>query len=139
MSVATLERSTAQPPIVSVVTDDGGDIGAQIKARRMAHGMDVKDLAELAGVSRTTLHAIEKGEGARSGTIGKIVAALDRFEQEVTGPYDDAAEKTVTYRVEAGALGVNVTVQGPVESMDELQRSVAKLITEMSKARPSES
>ena len=110
------------------MTDDRAR-GASIAARRKGLGLSVKALAERAGVDRGRLAAIEDGAAARSSTIGAIEAALDRLEGEMSGPYDDAGT-TVTFRL-AGNFGVDVTVQGPVANLTELEESVSRLIRDM--------
>lgn len=108
--------------------------GAQIRARRMALGMTVKALAELSGVDRGQITRIEEGEvRPRTSTVGALVAALTKFEDEISGPYDDEDENAgnlVTFRLK-GNFGVDVTVQGPVADLDRLEASVERLIARM--------
>lgn len=129
MSVAILE------PVgnVRMVTDRGE--GKAIHERRTKLGLSVKALAALAGVDRGRLAAIEDGASARSGTYGAIHAALDKLEEEMSGPYDaapaPAAEQhTVTLRA-SGNFGVDVTVEGPIADIVELEASVIRLIGQM--------
>ena len=51
--------------------------GALIRELRLCLGMKQKKLAELAGVSRTTVSAIENGgQDVTMGTLGKLASAL---------------------------------------------------------------
>lgn len=109
MSAVTLERPTLT--FGDVVVEG---VGARIQARRMALGMTVKDLAELAGVDRGRLAKIEAGENARTSTIGAIEAALTQVEEEVSGPYDDPITSTIEL-----PDGTKITWQGSREGVAE--------------------
>lgn len=53
------------------------DLGALIKDRRRAHGLDQADLAALIGVSRLWVNQIERGKpGASLGLVLRALAAL---------------------------------------------------------------
>jgi transcriptional regulator with XRE-family HTH domain len=125
MSLATLEWPLATLTVVS------GEPGDRIRARRVALGLSVRALAERAGVDRSRVANVEKGIDARDSTIGAIESALSAIEQEVSGPYDDRQARTVTYRVQVGALDVDVTVAGPIEDAAALEDSVARLLAKM--------
>lgn len=120
-----------QPNRVRLVSNENP--GDRIRRRRTALGMTVKALAEKAGVDRGRLADIERGAQAREATIGAIEAALDDFESE-TG-HDEPGEGLVTFRL-SGNFGVDVVVQGPVGNLDELERSVARLVQSMKKDDP---
>lgn len=65
----------ARPPITSpAVTAQLKTLGEQIRARRKALGVNATVTAEAAGLSRVTLHRIEKGEPAV--TIGAYLNVL---------------------------------------------------------------
>ena len=118
-----------RPNTLERVTNSGA--GEAIKKRRTALGVTVKALAEKAGVDRGRLAAIEDGASARESTIGAIERALADLEAAMSGPYDDDGERgLVTFRM-SGSFGVDVVVQGPVENLDELERSVERLIQRM--------
>ena len=121
----TIER----PHKVQPVADDEG-AGESIRERRKALGMTVKALADLAGVDRGRLAKIEAGANARDATVGAIEATLRRLEEEVSGPYDNGERGLVTFNL-SGDFGVEVTVKGPVENLDELEASVERLIRRM--------
>lgn len=111
---------------------EGSDAGRRIKARRERFGMTKSDLSARAGVSRGRLAEIEAGTvPGLPETIGKLEAALDKFEQETAGPYDDGG--MVTYRL-SGSFGVDVTLQGPVSNLAELEEAVARLLAQMQQA-----
>ena len=92
--------------------------------------MSQRDLERESGVNRATIAAVESGDkNVRPASVKAISAALDRVETETSGPYDDEP-KTVTFRLQ-GNFGVDVTLQGPVDNLDELEASVARLIRSM--------
>jgi transcriptional regulator with XRE-family HTH domain len=126
MSQLAVERWAGT--VARVATGDE-EIGRAIKRRRLALGMDVKDLAEEAKVDRGRLSAWEKGEGARESSIAQVLRALDRLEAEIVGPYDNERD-IVTFRLQ-GNFGVDVTLQGPVSNLDELEASVTRLLRSM--------
>lgn len=118
------------------MTDETG-AGEEIRARRTRAGMDLQDLARMAGVSRTTLTALERGqEGVRPATVGKVRAALDRFEEEagLSDPQPTAEPGQVTFELSSG-MGIAVTVKGPVENLAELREEVARLLETMEHRR----
>jgi transcriptional regulator with XRE-family HTH domain len=93
--------------------------------------MFVKDLADLAHVDRGQLAKWEKGEvTVRDATALAVERALDRFEEEVSGPYDDTESNVVTFRLK-GNFGVDVTLAGPVDNLPELEASVTRLLRSM--------
>ena len=52
--------------------------GRQLRAARVALGLTLKDLAELAGLAEATVSKVEAGGiGCRSGTINAVVAVLE--------------------------------------------------------------
>ena len=113
------------------------DSGDSIRTRRERLGMSVRALAKEAGVDRSRISLVEEG-GEISSTVRRaIVAALDRLEDEVSGPYDESRD-VVTFRLK-GNFGVDVTLQGPVSNIDDLEASVTRLIKSMGdpSARPS--
>lgn len=133
MTALALEVS----PIVTLV--GGGEdlvrLGTDIKTRRESYGMSPGGLAELAGVTRSTIYQVEKGKSL-SRTAQVVNAALRRFEEEhgVVSKSKAAEEKgsqLVTYRVQAGALDVDVTVAGPVDNIPELEASISRLIEQL--------
>lgn len=95
--------------------------------------MDVVDLAEVAGVNRDTIAAIEKGKGFRTSSLTKIERALGQLEEEM-GIDTPITPSNPTGLVEfevTGDFGVRVVVRGPVADLPELQRSVAELVRGM--------
>lgn len=126
MSAEVLERPASVMQVAG-----GGGVGAAMRGRREALGLSVRALAERAGVDRSRVTAVEDGQTVRASTLGAIEAALARLEEEVSGPYDEPEHKTVTYHVVVDALGVDVTVAGPVSDMNRLEDSVARLLAKM--------
>jgi transcriptional regulator with XRE-family HTH domain len=54
-----------------------GTVGANVRQRRVAAGLSLSELAAAAGIGKTTLHALELGEGNPTlGTLWALAAAL---------------------------------------------------------------
>src|SRR6056297_3571459 len=52
-------------------------LGKMIRVRRVEHGMTAQELAERAGISRTTLYQIEKGApGPQIGSVFEVATIL---------------------------------------------------------------
>ncbi|MGE0097752.1 MAG: helix-turn-helix domain-containing protein [Hydrogenophaga sp.] len=67
----------ATPPITEASIAQLQSMGLQIRARRKALGVSATAAAEAAGVSRVTLHRVEKGEpSVAAGAWGNVLAAL---------------------------------------------------------------
>jgi transcriptional regulator with XRE-family HTH domain len=65
------------PPITETTQAQLAALGEQIRARRKALGVNATVAAEAAGLSRVTLHRIEKGEpSVTMGAWGNVLAAL---------------------------------------------------------------
>lgn len=107
--------------------------GHSIKLRREALGIfthrEFERATERVGVKvpRASIANAEAGQ-ASERIVNQLEAALDRLEEE-TGQ-NEADPRHVTFRI-TGNFGVDVTVDGPVENIDELEESVAKLIRAM--------
>lgn len=56
--------------------------GRQLKQRRERVGLTAQTLANLSGVNRNTIAAIERGQSHRSLTMRKIESILDDMEEE---------------------------------------------------------
>lgn len=72
-------------------------LGKLIRIGRMEHGMTAQELADRAGISRTTLHNIERGApGAEIGTVFEAasLAGVRLFE------YDDTALRIENARLD---------------------------------------
>lgn len=130
MSVVQMVRRN----VSGVNDEDELGVGGAIRARRAALGLSVKALAERAGVDRGRLAAIEEGASARSATIGALESTLSRLEEEMGGPYD-SEHGLVTFRLR-GNFGIDVTLQGPVDNLDELEASVERLLAKMEQPPP---
>ncbi|MCC5861858.1 MAG: helix-turn-helix domain-containing protein [Gammaproteobacteria bacterium] len=69
---------TKSPELLAVSAAALTRLGQQIRARRKAFGISAAATAEAAGVSRVTLHRIEKGEPSVSiGAWFNVAAVLD--------------------------------------------------------------
>ena len=74
------------------------ELGAQIRARRKALGVTATAAAESAGMSRVTLHRIEKGEptvamGAWADLVSALGMAWDLQDRTEAGPPQVAADR----------------------------------------------
>jgi transcriptional regulator with XRE-family HTH domain len=116
--------------------------GRQIEARRTAQGMSIKALAERSGIHRDTIRAIEAGSSGtpRGATVGAILSALDRFEEEAgadlpegTRRVGEPGEGLIELTVEGG-FG-RVVVKGPAGNLAEMRETVAALIRDSRAAR----
>lgn len=121
----------AESPIVS-----GKVTGEEIRRRREAAGLDIAELAREAEVSRTTLHSIEAGGGARGSSYGKVLRALEAAEAENGGvqvvPSETPDVEMIEFQVE-GDFGVKVVVRGPISSHETLRADVAEIIRSIRK------
>lgn len=146
--LATLERPRAALTRVRPMAGEGGvsepldpalvAVGQQLEAERKRLTLDKDDLARLAKMSRTTLDKVLKGGGASENSIDRVRRALVDFDIETRRrgegsdvvPLRRHGDDTVTFRLK-GNFGVDVTLQGPVGDLDELEKSVTRLIREM--------
>lgn len=113
-----------------------GDEGERVRARRERLVMGKRELAELAGVSRDTLAAIEDGRGFRRSSLTKIENALADAEalaglDAPTATASAADVDVVEFRIE-GVLGVaSVVVKGPVRDVREFEGSIARILRQV--------
>lgn len=104
-------------------------VGAQVKRRRTALHMSLRQLAEEANVDRARITALENGaENVREITTSRILATLSRLEKRYG--VDDPDEVVNVLEVElADGRKVRATFTGPVpEGMHE---TVARLVREL--------
>jgi len=139
MSATVLEAMPADRGTTVLWVTDGDDWVrvtdevARIEERRMRNGMPVSALADLVGVDRTYLGQVLKGQKEASGTyLGKVAAALDRFEKEIgeDTPAREQSGDMVEFEV-SGNLGVKVIVKGPVRDRAELEETVLRLVSRL--------
>ena len=90
------------PPIDSVLAARLTALGDRIRAHRRRHKVTATSAAEAAGMSRVTLHRIERGEP--SVTMGAYLSALDAvgLELDVVDPREHRAGGAVVPGVPAG-------------------------------------
>lgn len=79
------------PPVTEASVVQLQSMGLQIRARRKALGVSATAAAESAGVSRVTLHRVEKGEpSVAAGAWGNVLAALGMvWQARTTGQLAD--------------------------------------------------
>ena len=84
------------PPIDSVLAAWLTVMGGRIRAHRRRHKVTATSAAEAAGMSRVTLHRIERGEP--SVTMGAYLSALDAvgLELDVVDPREHRADGAVS-------------------------------------------
>lgn len=60
------------------------EFGEDIRGWRMVLGLTAQQVAERAGITRSTLHKIEKGDpGVRFGSVAQVLRALGVLDQVV--------------------------------------------------------
>lgn len=111
---------------------NGSDLGAKVRARRLALGLSVKALAERAGVDRSRVAVLEDGGTLRPATLGAILTALEAAEREAglgpEGPAERPSEApsgprtAITFEVE----GIKVTVEGSEEDREAVEASAVR-------------
>lgn len=112
---------------LAVVADETR--GQAIKRRRLALGIKSQHvLAKQSGVSRDAVMAAEAGDASET-TYGRLEAWLSGIEEEtgMDASSSPSERGLVTFRL-SGNFGVEVTVQGPVENVAELEAAVERLI-----------
>jgi transcriptional regulator with XRE-family HTH domain len=53
-------------------------LGSQVRSLRISHGLDQRQLAELAGASLGSVKNLEQGRGSTLKTVVRVARALDR-------------------------------------------------------------
>lgn len=115
--------------------------GAAIARRMDRLNMTKSELAEKAGVSRSTLYKVlGDHDGAEERSYGKAERALDRAEHEHAEEHGgaDAIVSTEQGLIEfevTGDFGVRVVARAPVENAAELEASVGRLIRDIRRDR----
>lgn len=129
----TAERNLIGFPAVNTQT------GQNVRDRRLAIGMSVRELAEHAKVDRGSLAALEAGEPVRETTLAKVLNALDALEQEMgmetaeveVQPIGDPSLGLLEIRVK-GRGGFSAVVRGPVDNPAAVAAAARELMGEMS-------
>lgn len=80
-----------------------GEIGASIRRWRLLQSLKAEELAERAGISRTTLQKIERGEGGVS--IGAVLSVM-----QALGQLDHVAEAFDPLSTDVGRLRASETL-----------------------------
>src|SRR3546814_4798720 len=60
------------------------DLGKQIEAYRISRNLKQAELAEMAGISRSTLARLEAGNGGTIDSLARIMRALERSEEHTS-------------------------------------------------------
>lgn len=122
-----LRNAADLPPV-----GDDSERGRAIQRRLDNLGISDREFHEQAGIDRKTLRrAVAGAETTRPSTYAAIEAALDRIERRVRPDIPEPNDSgLVTFQL-SGDFGVEVTVKGPVENLDQLEASVERLIRRM--------
>lgn len=117
------------PTLVAVTEESLIQRGARIQERHEKLGISASALAKRASVDRATLARVESGvDGVRRATVGAIETALDQLELEI-GMDDPEPQDRIVRFVVRGVYGADsLVVEGPVENIDELERSVDRIM-----------
>jgi HTH-type transcriptional regulator / antitoxin HipB len=81
------------------------DIGALIRDRRRAFGIDQAELAQRVGVSRLWVNQVERGKSGAS--IALVLRALGELGVELTGLYDKSPQPTIMPEQEQTVPDIN--------------------------------
>jgi transcriptional regulator with XRE-family HTH domain len=74
-------------------------LGSRLRIRRKQLGFSQKELAEIVGIKRPSIGAIERGLSRKSSYIIEIARALNVNPDWLTGKTDDTSTKYVENRV----------------------------------------
>lgn len=112
-------------------SDDMEGDAARITARRERLGMKKAELAREAKISRTTLGALEGGEGFQRSTLAKVERVLQRLEEEAgidapPLPDKDADLVTVEVQLQDGRI-IRVVTKSSVNAERVAEQVVALL------------
>lgn len=77
------------------------DLGQQIEAYRISRNLKQAELAELAGISRSTLSRLEAGKGGTIDSLARIMRALD-IEERLLDIVPDAKLSPLDPRSDTG-------------------------------------
>lgn len=119
-----------------VDSDELGDTGARIRARRKSLGLQAGRLAALAEVNREHLSAVENGHKRPTDEwVRRVELAMDEWAretgQEPTEPVEPATPahgRMIKFTVE-GVYGAKaLVVEGPVENLAELEDMVDRVM-----------
>lgn len=117
------------PTLLAVPDESLKERGKRITQRHEKLGISASALAKRASIDRATLGRVESGaNGVRRMTVTAVEMALDQLEQEL-GMDDPEPEPKVVRFVVKGVYGAeSLVVEGPVENIAELERSVDRIM-----------
>lgn len=108
--------------------------GQDIAERITKLGMSQRAFADKTKIDRTTVgRAIDGDPSVRGRTLDRIEAAIRELEVEMGfgAPDADGAGDRLEYSIAADAIGLNITVRGPISDREELEQSVLRIVREM--------
>jgi transcriptional regulator with XRE-family HTH domain len=112
---------------------DQSQRGQRVADKRVALGLSKSELAKRAHVDRATLDRIESGSGGvRDTSIAAVERVLRDLDEEMSPPPGDPSATeggNVVRFVVKGVYGAeSLVVEGPVENIAELERSVDRIM-----------
>lgn len=112
--------------LAGVTTDSAGE---RKRDRRLLLGLSVSALAKRAGVDRATLKRVEADDpDVRDTSVVAIERALTELEQEMGMDDPDGDSSVVRFTVRGVYGAESLVVEGPVENIAELERSVDRIM-----------
>lgn len=109
-------------PARAVESESASKIGGRVRAARIRRGWSQRELADAAGLSRTTLVLLERGADhlPRAETIHRLASALRVDPEELLGPEFPGAEESSLSAVVAYDQATNPCVAAAIEAEPEL-------------------
>ena len=108
--------------------------GDRVRQRRERLGLSMKELAAEAHMHRTTIAAIEDGQGSRRSSLVKLERTLSDLEAEAgidAPPVEPSTEGGVIEFDIINDLGIHVVVKGSIRDAEALRRQVIATIHEI--------
>ena len=94
------------------------DLGKQIEAYRISRNLKQAELAEMAGISRSTLARLEAGNGGTIDSLARIMRALD-IEDRLLDVMPDAKLSPLDPRSDTGKARQRVRTSSEGEAREE--------------------
>lgn len=108
MDAASSERYLKE--LLKSVSHD--ELAGRLRARRISAGLSIRELADRAMLSKTSIVAMEQGKGCRPITLEKVCRALNLHVERLALP--DGEQVVVQRSKDASWYGLDSLVAGPV-------------------------
>lgn len=92
------------------------ELGRRLRSHRLNAGLSIRDLADRALLSKTSIVALEQGKGCRPITLEKVCRALNLHVERLALP--DGEQVVVQRSEDASWYGLDSLVAGPVGAGD---------------------